>query len=286
MKKLKSTLSLIIVMVIIGVSVVSAFAQDVEKEEEVNVYKLAFNLLEYSSEYRRTFRLKLEQNPGALPMDCDLNSANELIEVCNEVDDYYMEIMDGRVPTVEEINSFYPKLDAAAEKVILFRRELKYLIDHCGFETNNNSYYPQDLWEYFQECLEKAVDVYTKETEGIEVSRVYWDLKFAYNKLCVVNTVSGDVDKSGELSILDVTLVQMNLAQMCSLNSSQLTVLYESAEENITITVATKMQLALAKLDKFDSYDLEVLSADTNRMCLNDNSVFRRYRYYKFSGRI
>ena len=284
MKRIKMILALMIAMVIICVSVLTAFAKDMD--EEVNVYTLADDLQEYTAEYLRTFRLEFEQTPGSLPLNCCLDSASELLAVCEEVENFYLEVIDTRVPTVEEINSYYRRLDEAAKKVILYRGELKYLIDHCGYETNDDSYYPQDIWEHFQDCLERAVDVYTKEIRGIEVSQVYWDLKFAYNELCVVNTVSGDLDNSGKLSIFDVTLVQMNLVQMCSFNSSQLTILNESSEDNITIMDATKLQLAIAELDEFSSYNLVALSADTNRMCLNDNRVFRSYRYTNYQGGI
>ncbi|MBQ8057395.1 MAG: hypothetical protein IJ275_03565 [Ruminococcus sp.] len=285
MKRMKKLIALMVAMMVLCLSVLSVFAQDTVSEE-VNVYKLLENLRAYYAEYYYTFRIELEQDPGALPLDCYLDSASEFIEVGKEFNDFYMAVTEERVPTVEEINSFYPRLDAAAEKIILYRRELKYLIDYCSFETNDDSYYPQDLWKDFQDCLEKAVNVYAEETEEIEVSYAYWDLKFAYNELCVVNTVSGDVDNSGEFSIFDVTLVQNNIAQMCSFNSSQLTVLDELAEENITIMDVTKLQRALAKLEKFSSYNLEVLRADTHRMSLNNNRAFKVYRYNNYQGGI
>lgn len=286
MKKLKTILALMLAIVIMCFSVTPAFATNTEKEDKVNVYKLLDELADYYSEYPDTFRLKLEQAPGSIPLDCYLDSASELIKVCDEFNAFYKEVIEGRVPTVAEINSFYPRLDAAAKKVILYRRELKYLIDHCSFETNDNAYYPHDLWKHFQDCLEKAVDVYEKGTEGIEVSQAYWNLKFAYNELCVINTISGDVDNSGCLTIFDVTLVQKHLAKMCNFNSSQLTVLDKSSKTDISIEDATKLQRVLAKLEEFNSEDLEILSANTSRMSLSDNWIFNSYRRDNYQGGI
>ena len=285
MFKTKRFISLIIAMVITCLSILSAFAQNTETENEVSVYKQAFNLMQYAGDYDDTFRLRVEQDPGDLPLECDIESAGELVGVCEEVWHYYGEVCYGREPTIEEMDNYYERLDNAAEKVVLYRSELEFLIDHCSTEKNDNSYYPTELWVDFQDSLKTAVDVYNSEVEGIEVSYAYWDLKFAYNKLCALSSVSGDVDNSGDLTIFDVTIVQKCVAQMCDFNSAQLTVLDMSAQEDVTIMEATKLQRDIAKLDEFSSYNLEILRAENNRMNLNDNRIFRRYRYYKFFGR-
>ena len=285
MFKSKRIISLMIAMVIMCISVLPVFSQSTDGNEP-NVYKLVFNLMLYARDYNSTFRLTTEQEPGALPLECDLESSNELVGVCDEVWCFYGEVCDGREPTIEEIDSYYERLDTAAKKVVLYRSELKFLIDHCNYEINDSLYYPQELWDGFQNSLENAVSVYTSEIEGIEVSNAYWDLKFSYNKLCVVSPVSGDVDNSRDLSVFDVTLVQKCVAKMCDFNSAQLTALDKSVQEDITIIEATKLQRTIAQVDIFSSYGLEVLSADTSRMNLNDNSVFQRYRYYKYVGRI
>ena len=102
----------------------------------------------------------------------------------------------------------------------------------------------------------------------------------------MVSSVPGDVDNSGDLSIFDVTLVQKSVAQMYVFNSSQLTTLDKSSQEEITIMEATKLQRTIAKLDAFNSYNFEELSTDTNRINLKDNRIFHRYRFYKYVGRV
>lgn len=272
-----------IAMVIMCISAFSVFAQSTE---EVNVKKLAYNLMQYAGQYDDTFLLRLEQNPGDLPLECDMESAGELIGLCEEVFDYYGEVCEGREPTVEEIDGYYTRLDTAAQKVVLSRSELKFIIDHCNNEITDNSYYPSELLKDFQDKLKTAVVVYDSAIEGIDVSYAYWNLKFAYNKLCVANSVSGDVDNSGDLNIFDVTLVQKSIANMYQFNSSQLTVLDKSAQEEVTIMEATKLQRCVADLEEFNSNSLNRLVTNTERMSLNDNRIFTRYRYYKYVGRI
>ncbi|MDO4749062.1 MAG: dockerin type I repeat-containing protein [Eubacteriales bacterium] len=284
MKKIKRITSFLLALLMACLFSVSAFAENSEQHSD-DVYKMADEVMHYANNYYDTFRLVDEVDFDYTNLECDKESSSELLSVYNEVEDYWFEIFDEiRIPQVDEINDFYTRLDEAALKVVLLRKELKYLIDFCSLEDNTNSYYSEDVWIPFEASLAKAFEVYDKGVEGIEVSYAYWDLKFALNKLCASNSIPGDVDNNGRLSVFDATLVQQNVAKMCTFNASQLTVLNVYFNEEVSILDATKLQRAVAKTEKFVSHYLIELSSGEDIMSLEDNWVFLTYREFEFRG--
>lgn len=160
-----------------------------------------------------------------------------------------MEVLEGtRETTKEEIENYYRELDEKAARVVILNKELKFLIDFCKLENNGGLYYPNELWNEFQSKIAIAEEVYSKGEDSIEVSNAFWNLMFAYNDICIVNQVPGDVDFDGEVSILDATIVQRFLAKLCDLNSSQLLILDKGRTNEVTVLDATEIQRFLAKL--------------------------------------
>ena len=74
------------------------------------------------------------------------------------------------------------------------------------------------------------------------------------NKLCAYNSVYLDVDNDGEFSIKDCTLMQMQIAKMANLTSSQRYVgrLYKDA--NITDVTKAQMKLVGLHTTPYDPY--------------------------------
>ncbi len=247
------------------------------KVEEVSLTKLAFWLTFDCDDYGYTFRFTDKIFDSRI--ECDKDSAEELLQLMDEVYDFYEEVYDGRKTTVEEIDSYYTKLDEAAKKIIIVPQELKYLIDCCKLENNDDSYYPAELWADFQSKIAVAEEVYSKGETTIEVSNAYWDLLFSFNDICIVNPLEGDVDFDGELSVIDATLVQRCVAKLGEFNSSQLTVLGSYNNKNIKILDATNIQRAVAKLD-YDviSYSLPDLQGEARKRFLDSNNIFYYYR--------
>lgn len=288
MNKFKSILALMIAMVIMCVSAASTYADtSTQVENDLEIYRKFHRLSEDSGDYRSTFILDPELGVGAFPLDCDLDSAQDMIIATDEVCQFYIDVTDKKVLiTDERIAELYLKLEKAAEKIIIKNNELEYIIDLCSAEKNDDGYYSEELWDSFQSKLAKAIEVYNKGENTIEVSHAYWDLLFAYNDLCVVSPVSGDVDCDGKLTVMDATVVQRSIAQLCDLNSAQLTVLNEYKSEKVTVLHATNIQRYLAQLDeKYESYHLVRLLQNTHRMCLFYNDIFSTYRYLTWQGR-
>lgn len=268
MKYTKRLCSVFLALVILIISVCPVFAQD--NKSERSFIRLAF----MCNDYLRTFRFSEKDNDDR--MECDPQSTQELLGLINEVHD----IMDKEETlTSEEIDEYYTAIDNAAQKVVLVPKELKYLIDFCEKEQNDNLYYPSSLWGDFQSKLSVAKEVYNKGETSIEVSNAYWDLLFCYNDICTVNQLEGDVDFDGKVTVMDATLVQMCVADLRALNSSQLLVIGESDNENIRVTTATNLQRAVAGLSYDDmTYDLSSLIENPRSRLYDSNRLFQEYR--------
>jgi len=281
MKFFKKTLSVILVVVLIVISTISVFAQsatETENQTEENMAMLTFELTLYAIDYQNTFRLWDDYLENRIR--CDKASGEELLNLINEVFEYHEEVCNGRKTTIEEIDNYYKRLDDAAEKVIILHDELMILIDCCKQEKNDNLYYSEELWSEFRSKLAVAEQVYNKGEDTIEVSNAYWDLLFAYNEICVVNGIPGDVDFDGRVTIFDATLIQFNLAKTNSFNSSQIYVGDLTLEDSdISIMDATTIQMYLAKIyDTINSDRLLNLQENIHHMDRWDNDLFAGYR--------
>lgn len=264
MKKLFSIFLAFIL--ILSILTMPAFAQS--SDEEVSVDRLVFWLHNECLDYMYTF---MYNNC----IESDKESKEEFSQIFNEAWDFCMTFEDGGEATAEEVISYFAKLDEAAKKIIIVPQELKYLIDCCKLEKNDDLYYPAELWDDFQSKIAVAEEVYNKGETTIEVSNAYWDLLFSFNDICTVNTLEGDIDFDGELSVLDATIVQRAVAGLCEFNSSQLTAL----GFDVSIINATNIQRAAVKLQHdVISYSLPSLIEDSRKRFLDNNNIFYEYR--------
>ncbi len=187
--------------------------------------------------------------------------------------------------TVEQLKGYYDSLDNLARAYTIDKQELEILLDRCEPETNTNTYYPDNLWADFIAAKETAFEVYGDDTiTDLRVSDAYWTLRFAYDALCAVNPLAGDVDFDGEANVIDVTIIQRYCAEFITLNSSQCIVgtLNDLASHtDLDITDATILQRYLVNLiPEINSHYLSNLTtpAYRGRIACN-NTYFMNYRY-------
>ena len=277
---MKKILSFILIFaMLLGVALIQAFAQEnniagvcADKDIVQTGIGPHLALWDEADDYCRTFRFVDKYLDDRI--ECDKESAQALNQTITEVWDYSDE-NSGTEPNMEKINYYYAKMNEEASQVIIVTKELKYLLDFCNLEKNNDLYYPSDVWENFQNKLTVAQEVYDKGEDTIEVSNAYWDLLFAFNELCIINPVSGDVDFDGNPTVIDATFIQKNVAQLCAFNSSQKTLCGAS----VTILDATQIQKAIANIEAYKgSLELENLQKNTYKRQLLNNSLFYWYR--------
>lgn len=135
------------------------------------------------------------------------------------------------IATNEYFLAYYDELKEASKKPEVANNEIDFLIKICEKENNDNGFYNDEVWVPFVEALSNAKEAYNKNTNNGENaysrqvegnSKIYWDLYFAYNDLCLQIKEVGDIDGDGEASIIDVTLLQRNLSGMTPrLNAAQ-----------------------------------------------------------------
>ncbi len=268
MKNTKRFCAVVIAIAILLVSVCTVFAADNTNERSFG------RLVLLCGDYYRTFRFEEKTYDDRL--ECDPESAQELYALINEV---YDVMYNEETMSADEVDEYYIALDEAAEKVVLVPQELKYLIDFCEREKNENSYYPSPMWDEFQNKLAVAKEVYEIGETSIDVSNAYWDLLFCYNDICTVNPVEGDVDFDGVVTVMDATLIQNCVAKLCTFNSSQLLTIGESHNDRVNVLSATNLQKAVAKLSYSKiSYSLTSLLENPRERLLDSNKLFYRYR--------
>lgn len=154
--------------------------------------------------------------------------------------------------TIEEVNAYQAMLDDAIEKMCISSSNLQWVIDYMEKDYNNfDNYYDEEtyaelktIYENAQKAVESGVD--------LEIHNAYIDMRNELNKLCAYNSIFLDVYNDGEFGIKDCTLMQMQIAKIIELTSSQRYVgrLYKDAN----ISDVTNAQMMLVGLSEF-AYD-------------------------------
>ena len=243
MKKFKIVISIILVMMLAITSSVTAFATT-DEELSRAIRRVRNNAKDAEMEF--VYYNSLYTTQPNVPIWSDESTENMEIVVetiLNEID--FCE-------TIEEVNAYQAMLDEAIEKMCISSDELQWMIDYMEKDYNNyDNYYDEEtyaelktIYENAQKALESGVD--------LEIHNAYIDMRNELNKLCAYNSVYLDVDNDGEFTIKDCTLMQMQIAKMANLTSSQRYVgrLYKDAN----ITEVTNAQMLLVDLSEY-TYD-------------------------------
>lgn len=265
---MKKLVSLVLSLLLIFCTMLSAFAIDTQTEasrddnESINV--LRKKCLDVADYYALSVP-GVHDGYGSVKLSFEADSKTELNTAVQNAYNYCLDCDAGMTADENDIASLTEAIENAKQKVILSRAELKILVDICNDEKNDNGYYHDELWNDFTKSLENAVDIINDETiTDHRVNAAYYDLLENFNSLCRQNTVVGDIDGDGRVAIMDATLIQLTLAKMESMNSSQIYVCdfnfsYEG-EDLPSIMHATYLQKYIAKsFDKLESYALSSL---------------------------
>lgn len=277
MKKLKMTLSCILAMVMLAVSSVPAFAVNDDLDSKI------FELMLYCDKCQNEYGFG-ETEPGDIYLEYTDTSRNNLINAVEDAENLINSYYDGLSITEEDIQSKYLSILNAEDNLCVSKTELVFLVEFCQLENNDNNYYGNLTWNDFTQALNSSISLLDNQNSSDEeIDDQYWSLLYAYNELCVSNQLAGDFDNNGEVNIIDVTKIQLALADFGTINSSQK---YVSATEySLTITIkdATNIQLYLANLkDTINSENLNYLTNNIDNKDWKINQLYCQAMYNRY----
>ena len=276
MKKLKSILALIIVMVILCVSVSSVLAtSEVDIELDEIMWKLQELCEEAHFAYGVGYSITDPPRPGSQnkPKYLACSDTTELKrawqDACAMVEGYYrahISLYDGEISVLtaaEKYHALYEEL----YKIVIDRSELETLVAFCEKENNDNSYYEVKLWNDFQTEIAQAKQLLADNTiSDMRVNTAYYELMYSLNLICTSNQVAGDVDNDKEMSVLDATYIQLYLAGYETINFSQMLVTGAQRTDDLSVLSATAIQRKCAKVtDMYEPVVLERMIRDLDK---------------------
>lgn len=190
------------------------------------------------------------------------------------------------ITNIEELEQAIVDFEAVKNSMTLDPIELKFMISVFEKETNINNYYDETTQNNFQELLTEGKKAYDSGDEEI-MYQTYVKMRNAFNDLCRYNTVYGNGNGDGKLTIADVTLGQKYIANIEKLNSSQLVALTCNDTFLIIITLTNLQKQIIGNCDvnltvnfnRFLAY--ENIDADKRFFTFTDeniNSVYSNLR--------
>lgn len=272
---MKKVISVFLIFMLIFLTSVVAFAQH-------NIDNAIIDFESYCSSVAEELNLSgysfYEPVAGDAFLDYTLESTALLREELSNADNLIYSYYNGEEVTLKQIDEQRSAIELAYDELILVKEDLEFLICFCQGENNNDNYYDADTWQDYLNCISNAQAVYDDETiTDKRVTKAFWDLLFAYNSLCLSNSIIGDVDGDGKVTILDVTLIQRYIAKGVSFNSSQKFVSAITFEyPATTINDATLVQKYSAKMIDNDDFGkaFDYLEMNVNSTNIKSNSLF------------
>lgn len=159
------------------------------------------------------------------------------------------------------------------------KSELEFLYDFCQGQISDGDYFSPEFISEFAEAAAQAkaaADNYSEITPE-EAEEAYWKLFKAYNDACLYNSLGGDVDGNGQVSVSDVTLLQKFTAKLNEMNCSQMYTLGSMSAEEISISDATDIQFAIANQTEIPvSEQYTELDANRDVRNIEVNAVFAK----------
>lgn len=261
MKNFKRLISLLLALVLVCLSMVTAFAENTDDELNRKIVELNKLVIEmyYAFNMGSVFNnppLPGAEDPNWLKTVNSETAYNMCAVATNMVDTYREHTYfpyEGEI-SVETVSKMYDDLYEELHKVIIDRVEVEELVAICEKESNDNGYYDEQFWADFQEEITQAKELLADESiVDLRVNTAFYELMYQYNLLCTYNKVAEDIDNDGTMTIMDATYIQRFLVKLETLNTSQLFLLGGEGyfyPEDVTIAYATHIQRYCAKISQ------------------------------------
>lgn len=272
---MKKLVSVLLVLILICSSAVTVFAADSQSfSQQYYAFK---NFVDDCEEYY-IYYYRIVPNPFVIWSSDSTQRMQEAIDYARE----------RTITTVEELEVAYADMNSVIETMCVSKRNLEFMIYLFEKETNINNYYDEETWNNFQLVLEKGKQAYESVDEEF-IHSTYIEMRNTYNNLCIYNTVKGDLNGDGVLSVLDATLAQKYLADLVEFNSSQR--LLMRMKNGVTVNSVTTMQKVLVGseaevtcINLDDLVEYEGIDPNTRRFTYIDETINEIYYddYYEY----
>ena len=168
MKKIKRLTSLLLALVLVCLSGVTAFAENTEDELEQKLWEL-YNLnLEMFYAFGIGVDFYLPPNPGDPDPDPNfletINSESARKTCYEALDMYFTSIdhpyysYDGEI-NIQTVTQMCDKMREELRNIVIDRVEVEELVAICEKESNDNGYYDEQFWVDFQEAITQAKEL-------------------------------------------------------------------------------------------------------------------------------
>lgn len=229
-------------------SVVALSASAVYAEETVGTLYEKTTDIFYKYDYIYNLFVGSTPDPGSTYLYYQYDDVQSVRPVFEEVYEYLRTPIDEI--TLEEAQINYSMLCNAVDSVRMGEKELNFLVSICEKWLNNdNNYYSNEFWDAYTAQLDRTKEVIANyETAApADTQNAYWDLYEKFNEACVYNSVAGDMDGDGKVTIEDAMVVQSYLAGVYDFNASQIYAKNNIAyKEDSSVRHVTKIQMAVA----------------------------------------
>lgn len=240
MKKSRLIISILMAAVMICISVVPAFAEGntdlLAKENGLyNYAEITYNHYIY---YDYTV-------PIAVPTWSE--ETKERIKTATE------KVQNSTYTTVEDIEARYALIDEAKASACVDSSNLEWMIDYLAKDYNSTSYYDAETYQEIKTVYEEAQAALQSENEE-SIHCSYVKMRNLLDKLCLYNPIIGDVDQNGKLNILDVAIMQLDLAKLNKEEFTSSQNFVAGFNSNTKILTVADWLLALARLNDYESW--------------------------------
>ncbi len=201
-------------------------------------------------------------------------AGSSVVRMHDIIDRANMITKNGRDATDEEIQTLYYDLWEQANNITIAVDYAFLSYEKACKEQNYNNFYSEEDWSSFvqkRENLKTTIDKYygiyryengmlkvtyigpeyLSETAEIAVSDAFYAMLKQYNEMTNEYTVIGDVDKDGDVTIKDATLIQKYLVETENLTGAQIMLAGANNYdyENITVMQATEIQKKIVECE-------------------------------------
>lgn len=291
---MKKFISILLAILMVCITMVTAFAADDDSHEELITENYIQSSIKYYREYFIYYMGMMGYNP--LPKWSESSSQN-----MQTVFGFVEEKLNENNISQDELNSLNDMVETAVDCMCIDSSELKWMLDYMEKDYNSTDYYDEATTAELKKIYEQALSAYNSGDEN-QIHISYVEMRNELNKLCLYNTIPGDIDRNGKLDIDDVTLMQKDLACITDFNSSQNFI--SDYFLNSDINRVTRWQMVLS--DNFEDTgtksvdskikklsEVEILDADEKFQLfnltteqINEMYSYDRYYYAYISGDI
>lgn len=156
--------------------------------------------------------------------------------------DEAMDVIKDKNSTLEDYTSAYDNLISAVYNEYIDKYTARTTYENALAEQNYNNWYSQKDWSRFVSARE-ALGNALESNSNDEITNAFYDLLEIYNIMTNRYKVMGDVNKDGEVNVIDATLIQKYLSGEVNFTGAQKMLIATNYNyENPNIISATRVQ--------------------------------------------